>query len=74
MFCVLFAKCMDFKMQGKLTLNPQTYFEMATLYIVLSVYGILCHYGNFSIDTSYKYIYKYCYHNLLSVHPDTFVI
>ena len=52
-------------MQGKLTLNPQTYFEMAIRNIVFSVSGILFHCVNFSIDTSYEYIYKYCYPNLL---------
>ena len=32
-----------------------------TRYDIWSSYSILCHFGNFSDDTSYEYVNKYCH-------------
>ena len=36
--------------------------EKTAFNVVFSViYGILCHYGNFSYDTAYEKVIKYCH-------------
>ena len=50
------------KLSASQNLNP-------TVILYLVSHGVLCHCGNYSNDTTYDQVYKYCQPNILSVNP-----